>query len=317
MPNALSRIVRGDSPIEITNASLGYGPQGALQGNLGGHQGYFDRNGDFLAQTPSGEWVRTGANQLSQWFNEGQAMRHQQELANRMEEAKVREAEGKAQEAMSSVGGVKPTFNAEAGGYVYPPSAENPQGKFVPVSGFQKPDKPLTEYQGQSVMFGTRAADAHNLLNSMEDKINTPGLKTAQFLEGVPLIGSAAHAMLTPEQQQVDQAQRNFVNAVMRRESGATISNAEFDNAKRQYFPQAGDSPAVIEQKRRNRDMVIQGFARGAGPGGKDIQEVAQTNPYIQAKPSGAHPQDLQAIQWAKSNPNDPRSAQILKANGY
>ncbi len=32
-------------------------------------------------------------------------------------------------------------------------------------------------------------------------------------------------------------------------------------------------------------------------------------------KPS-PHPQDLQAIQWAQQNPNDPRSAAILKANG-
>lgn len=31
---------------------------------------------------------------------------------------------------------------------------------------------------------------------------------------------------------------------------------------------------------------------------------------------SNAHPQDSQAVQWAKSNPNDPRAAAILKANG-
>lgn len=29
-----------------------------------------------------------------------------------------------------------------------------------------------------------------------------------------------------------------------------------------------------------------------------------------------AHPQDNEAVQWAKANPNDPRSAAILKANG-
>ena len=223
---------------------------------------------------------------------------------------------GKAKEAMQG-GGMKPTWDANAGGYVYAPSAENPQGKFVPVAGFTPPQKPLTEYQGQSVMFGTRAADAHNLLNSLEDTISTPGLKTAQALENIPLIGAAAHSMLTPEQQQVDQAQRNFVNAVLRRESGATISPTEFDNAKKQYFPQAGDSPAVIEQKRKSREMVINGFARGAGPGGKDIQDVADNNPYAQMKQTTqAHPQDLQAIQWAKSNPNDPRASKILQMNG-
>ena len=91
---------------------------------------------------------------------------------------------------------------------------------------------------------------------------------------------------------------------------------AEFDNAKKQYFPQAGDSPAVIEQKRKSREMVINGFARGAGPV-KDIQDVADNNPYAQMKQTTqAHPQDLQAIQWAKSNPNDPRASKILQMNG-
>lgn len=34
-----------------------------------------------------------------------------------------------------------------------------------------------------------------------------------------------------------------------------------------------------------------------------------------QGQPQG-HPQDSAAVQWAKTNPNDPRSAAILKANG-
>lgn len=215
---------------------------------------------------------------------------------------------------------VKPVFDANAGGYIYPPSPENPQGKFVPVAGLTKPEKPLTEYQGQNVMYGTRAADAHNLLNSLEDKINTTSLKSAQALEGVPLAGMAAHAMLSPEAQRVDQAQRNFVNAVMRRESGATISSAEFENAKKQYFPQPGDDKATIEQKRRTREMVINGFARGAGPGSKDIMDVYQSNPYKSEQPQGKvspHPQDLEAVAWAKANPNDPRAQKIMLANGY
>lgn len=265
----------------ITNASLGYGPQGMQQVSIGGNTGYRNQQGDIISYTPSGEAVKIGAGELAGWQQEGQKARQQQELIDTFQRAKVMEQVGKAQEALGG-GGAKPTFNADAGGYIYPPSPQNPQGRFVPVAGFQKPEKPLTEYQGQSVMYGTRAADSHNLLNSLEDKVNTSGLRAAQYTENIPLIGSAAHAMLTPEQQQVDQAQRNFVNAVMRRESGATISPMEFENAKKQYFPMPGDSEAVIEQKRRNREMVVTGFARGAGPGAKDINEVLQSNPYAQ-----------------------------------
>ena len=55
-----------------------------------------------------------------------------------------------------------------------------------------------------------------------------------------------------------EQAQRNFINAVLRRESGAVISESEFANARRQYFPQPGDGPEVLANKARNRQVVIE-----------------------------------------------------------
>jgi 3-deoxy-D-arabino-heptulosonate 7-phosphate (DAHP) synthase len=74
-------------------------------------------------------------------------------------------------------------------------------------------------------------------------------------------LGAGANAVFaSPGEQQVEQAQRDFINAVLRRESGAVISNDEFANGRRQYFPQPGDTPQVIEQKRRNREMAIQGI---------------------------------------------------------
>ncbi len=75
------------------------------------------------------------------------------------------------------------------------------------------------------------------------------------------------------ERQQYEQAQRNFVNAVLRRESGAAINAGEFDSAALQYFPQPGDSPEVIQQKTQNRQQVISSLyqqanvQRGALPG--------------------------------------------------
>lgn len=41
-----------------------------------------------------------------------------------------------------------------------------------------------------------------------------------------------------PRFQQYEQAKTNFVNAVLRRESGAKISDEEFDSAEKQYFVQ-------------------------------------------------------------------------------
>ena len=135
-------------------------------------------------------------------------------------------------------------------------------------------ERPITEYQGKNALYGTRAQDAHKTLLELEDKINVTGLAAKQGAENVPviggLLGAAGNTMLSKSQQKVEQAQRNFVNAVLRQESGAVISEPEFQNAKKQYFPQPGDTKEVIEQKRRNRMIAIDGFKKLAGPAWSD-----------------------------------------------
>lgn len=61
-----------------------------------------------------------------------------------------------------------------------------------------------------------------------------------------------------------DQAKRNFINAVLRRESGAAIGESEFESADQQYFPQPGDGPDVILQKDASRNTAINNLYREA-----------------------------------------------------
>ncbi|WP_234837710.1 phage tail tip lysozyme [Sinorhizobium meliloti] len=95
-----------------------------------------------------------------------------------------------------------------------------------------------------------------------------------QFIRGNDYIPDMIENLaVSGDFQKLDQARRDFINAQLRRESGAVISPEEFDNANKQYFPQFGDGDEVIEQKRRNRQTVIQGMTRSAGPtygGGRD-----------------------------------------------
>ena len=69
-----------------------------------------------------------------------------------------------------------------------------------------------------------------------------------------------------PEVKKFQQAKDNFINASLRRESGASISPAERASAESQYFAQDGDSPEVKAQKKANRMQVYQGFVAEAGP---------------------------------------------------
>lgn len=76
-----------------------------------------------------------------------------------------------------------------------------------------------------------------------------------------------------------DQAERNFVNAILRRESGAAISSDEFDNAQEQYFPRTGDSPVVVAQKKANRMQAVQALRAEAGKALEQIPLVSVPEP--------------------------------------
>lgn len=163
-------------------------------------------------------------------------------------------------------------------GYRYLP---NGQLEAIPGGPGDKTLNP-TEVQGKAALFGARAAEADKILSNLSAQgVNTPGL-IKQGVESIPLIGGGlamgvnslptALGGPTPKQQQVEQAQRDFVNAVLRQESGASISESEFQNAKKQYFNQPGDSAAVKAQKAANRKTAIEGFKNMAGPVGNNIQ---------------------------------------------
>jgi hypothetical protein len=144
-----------------------------------------------------------------------------------------------------------------------------PGGPADPNTKGAKQAKPPTEGQSKALLFGSRMAISDEILNELADKgVRTPSL-LKQGAEGIPLIGNAASAGLnfiaSPQQQQVEQAQRDFINAVLRRESGAAISEGEFANARRQYFAAPGDSPQVLRQKAANRLAAIKGFQAELG----------------------------------------------------
>lgn len=162
-------------------------------------------------------------------------------------------------------------------------------------------NQPLTEFQGKSTGFGMRAQNSSDIIDNIGEGGKVQPNLFKQGVESVPLIGGALAMGVNslPEsfggpsakQQQIEQAQRDFVNSVLRQESGAAISSGEFDNARNQYFPLPGDSPEVIAQKKNNRQLAINGFKISAGPGAKNFTQA-------QAQPSGAAGQ---AIDQAKS----------------
>lgn len=80
-------------------------------------------------------------------------------------------------------------------------------------------------------------------------------------------VGDIASAFIQSEGgKKQEQAERNFLSAVLRRESGASISPTEREEGAAQYFPRVGDSPEVKAQKKANRMQAMESLRASAGP---------------------------------------------------
>ena len=122
-------------------------------------------------------------------------------------------------------------------------------------------NKPPTAEQAKSALFSKRMADAEQVFGALEKQGWSP-TAGQEYVGAIPLVGNK---LLSNERQQFDQAERNFINAVLRPESGAVISDVEFANARRQYIPQPGDTPATLAQKKANRQQAMLGVGAGSG----------------------------------------------------
>lgn len=198
------------------------------------------------------------------------------------------------------IAGMRPRMGQKVVQTADGPMLLNPDGTASPImSGGhavrapEKAEKPMTEFQGKSSLYGTRMQSSHDTLTPIEAETSQTGLAVKRSLQDMPLIGgvlgAAANLALSKEQQSIEQAQRDFINATLRQESGAVINPSEFENAQRQYFPQPGDNPALLTQKRKNREMAIAGFERMAGKeGGQAIRDVRN----LRAESRGGTPGD-------------------------
>jgi hypothetical protein len=134
----------------------------------------------------------------------------------------------------------------------------------TPTAGasYPKPSgqgKPATGQQRRALNFFNRAKEAQEIADDLEEKIAGAGLVSQGQLQYAPNI------LQTKEQQKYRQAQRAFTEARLRKESGATIKDDEYENDAKTYFTQPGDSKELRAQKRAMRNAVAAGIAFEAG----------------------------------------------------
>jgi hypothetical protein len=154
------------------------------------------------------------------------------------------------------------------------PSVVTPQGaETAPGNPFSAGGK-FNNEQGKAAGFTDRMLQSEGILSGVAPASNeegppSPGVQdigSSVTQTGLSKIPGAGNFLISGERQKYEQAKRDFINAQLRRESGAAISPTEFESADKQYFPIPGDSPEVIKQKAANRRAAIEAMGREGGP---------------------------------------------------
>lgn len=126
-----------------------------------------------------------------------------------------------------------------------------------------KSSPPEKQDQANAMTFGSRMTEANKILADYEN-VGTDFFQNA--LNQVPW--GFGRTLQSEEFKSFDDARRDFVNAVLRRESGAAIAESEFESAAKLYFPVIGDSQQQIDEKRRRRERAAMLITASSGEQG-------------------------------------------------
>lgn len=132
--------------------------------------------------------------------------------------------------------------------------ATNKQGALAQFQASSAEEKKAAGY-------GIRMQAAKNYIDQFE-ATGAPTVATMVAGLGGHFVQNKA---MTPDQQQYKNAQDNWVIGNLRQDSGAAIGTKEFEDVRNAFFPQPGDSPALIAQKRSMRAAAEASTAAAAG----------------------------------------------------
>lgn len=131
-----------------------------------------------------------------------------------------------------------------------------PDGTVVQQGG---PAMKLTEQQSKDIGFYNRGISAQDTLSTNESALTN--LRDAA-VSGIP---GAGNYMVSPQYQAAQQSAREFLAAILRKDTGAAITNTEMEIYGKMYLPQPGDSPATLEQKKQSRETALDALKTGLG----------------------------------------------------
>lgn len=118
----------------------------------------------------------------------------------------------------------------------------------------------LTEGQGKDIGFYTRGLQSNKGLDTLDTQLTN---WAQQNSDKVPL--GLGNALRTPEFRQAKVEADNFLAAILRKDTGAAITDNEFALYGPMFLPQPFDDPATMQLKRQKRATALLALRSGLG----------------------------------------------------
>lgn len=164
----------------------------------------------------------------------------------------------------------------------------------------------LTEQQSKDLIYYNRGLQALETFDPV----------SAAYASGMDQIASrvpGGNYVVSEDFQRAKQAGDNFLTSILRKDTGAAITNQEQDIYGRVFLPQPGDKPAVLAQKQEARRQAIDALRGGLGPAevlalGQRLTtrqpgEAAPAQPNQTQRPAAVAPPSA-AADYLRANPS-------------
>jgi hypothetical protein len=129
--------------------------------------------------------------------------------------------------------------------------------------------KPFTEGQSKDIVYSTRAKGALAAFEPVAGALTSLPGRAAEY----DPTGIVRSRVQSPEFQVAKQAGDEFLNAILRKDTGAAITPAEQELYGKNYLPQPGDGPDVLVAKQAARARAVAAIEAGMSPAQMIAQE--------------------------------------------
>ena len=149
--------------------------------------------------------------------------------------------------------------------------------KVTPIPGTEKVKDPFTGEQKKQAGFAVRMENAVAQLEALENSGFNPVNVYDIVISNLPIVPDAIERYFnSPKFKQYERAKIDFSTAQLRQETGAVINESEIDWIDRTYFPQFGDDPQTLLDKRQARREALAAMKGQAGKAYERTKEFVQ-----------------------------------------